>query len=161
EPNVGSTGIMAVRGRLLLLSNDNSVVRLDTEKTRRTGGAGMGTEGFSEGRIARMRETMARYAEGGEVPGIVTLVARRGEPHVGAFGTARRDTIYRIASMTKPIVAVAALILIEQCQLRLDDPVDELLPELANRRVLRRLDSALDDTVPMARSITLRDLLTF
>src|SRR5262249_41303042 len=61
----------------------------------------------------------------------------------------------------KPVVAVAALILVEECRLRLDDLVEELLPELANRRVLRQLESALDDTVPVARPITLRDLLTF
>ncbi len=73
----------------------------------------------------------------------------------------QRDTIFRVASMTKPITAVAAMILVEECQLRLDDPVDTFLPELANRRVLKSLDSALDDTVPASRSITLRDLLTF
>ena len=60
----------------------------------------------------------------------------------------RRDTIFRIASMTKPITAVAAMILVEECKLRLDDPVDALLPELANRRVLKSLDGPLDDTVP-------------
>ena len=73
----------------------------------------------------------------------------------------RRDTIFRIASMTKPITAAAAMILVEECRLRLDDPVDELLPELADRQVLRSIDSPLDDTVPANRPITLRDLLTF
>jgi CubicO group peptidase (beta-lactamase class C family) len=73
----------------------------------------------------------------------------------------RRDTIFRVASVTKPITAVAAMILVEECRLRLDDPVDECLPELANRRVLRTIDSELDDTVPANRPITLRDLLTF
>ena len=72
----------------------------------------------------------------------------------------QRSTIFRIASMTKPVTAVAALILIEECRLRLDEPVDRLLPELANRRVLRRLDGPLDDTVPAERPITVRDLLT-
>src|SRR5262249_19522682 len=67
----------------------------------------------------------------------------------------------RITSMSKPITAVAALILIEECKLRLDDPVDNLLPELANRQVLTRLDGPLDDTVPANRPITVRDLLTF
>jgi len=73
----------------------------------------------------------------------------------------RRDTIFRLASVAKPITAVAAMILVEECKLRLDDPVDEFLPELANRKVLRTIDSALDDTVPAKRPITLRDLLTF
>jgi CubicO group peptidase (beta-lactamase class C family) len=121
----------------------------------------MGTQGFSKVRLERMRQVLTGYAERGEVPGIATLVARGGEGHVEAFGTAGRDTIFRIASMTKPVVAVAALMLVEECRLRLDDPVDGLLPELANRRVLRRLESALDDTVPAERPITLRDLLTF
>src|SRR3954467_13564145 len=72
----------------------------------------------------------------------------------------RRDPLFRIASMTKPIAAAAAMILVEECTLRLDDPVDELLPELANRQVLRTIDADLDDTVPARRSITVRDLLT-
>jgi CubicO group peptidase (beta-lactamase class C family) len=70
------------------------------------------------------------------------------------------NTIFRIASMTKPITAVAAMILVEEARLRLDDPVDTWLPELANRQVLRAIDSPLDETVPAIRSITLRDLLT-
>jgi CubicO group peptidase (beta-lactamase class C family) len=73
----------------------------------------------------------------------------------------RRDTIFRIASMTKPVTAAAAMILVEEGKLRLDEPVDRWLPELADRKVLRALDSPLDDTVPAKRAITLRDLLTF
>jgi CubicO group peptidase (beta-lactamase class C family) len=89
--------------------------------------------------------------------------------HVDALGTTavggrdpmRRDTIFRIASMTKPITAVAAMTLVEECALRLDEPVDLWLPELADRKVLRAIDSPLDDTVPAHRPLTLRDLLTF
>ncbi len=125
--------------------------------------------GLSSRRLGRLHEVMAGYVERGEVPGLVTLVSRRGEVHVDALGTMavgghipmRRDTLFRIASMTKPVTAVAALILVEECILRLDEPVDRLLPELADRRVLTGLDSALDDTVPAQRPITLRDLLTF
>jgi CubicO group peptidase (beta-lactamase class C family) len=73
----------------------------------------------------------------------------------------RRDTIFRIASMTKPITAAAAMILVEECKLRLDEPVDRLLPELADRRVLKRLDASLDETVPANRPISVRDLMTF
>jgi CubicO group peptidase (beta-lactamase class C family) len=73
----------------------------------------------------------------------------------------RRDTVFRLASVAKPITAVAAMILVEECRLRLDDPVDEFLPELANRKVLRTIDGELDDTVPARRPITPRDLLTF
>jgi CubicO group peptidase (beta-lactamase class C family) len=116
-----------------------------------------------------MHDVMAGYVERSDIPGLVTLVSRRGEVHVEAFGTMaidsripmRRDTIFRIASMTKPITAAATMILVEECKLRLDDPVDRLLPELANRKVLKRLDGPLDDTVPAKRSITVRDLLTF
>jgi CubicO group peptidase (beta-lactamase class C family) len=111
---------------------------------------------------------MSGYVERGEIPGMVTLVSRRGEVHVDALGAKaigadpmRRDTIFRIASMTKAITAAAAMILVEECKLRLDEPVDRLLPELANRKVLKRFDAALDDTVPALRPITVRDLLTF
>src|SRR5437763_9013561 len=73
----------------------------------------------------------------------------------------RRDTISRISSMTKPITAVATMILVEECKVRLDEPVDRLLPELAGRKVLKRLDGPLQDTVSAKRPITVRDLLTF
>jgi CubicO group peptidase (beta-lactamase class C family) len=122
----------------------------------------MSNGGLSKARLGRMHEVMAGYVERNEVPGLVTLVSRCGETHVDAIGSAmRRDTIFRISSMTKPITAAAAMILVEECKLRLDEPVDRLLPELAGRRVLKRLDGPLDDTVPAKRPITLRDLLTF
>jgi CubicO group peptidase (beta-lactamase class C family) len=73
----------------------------------------------------------------------------------------QRDTLFRLASTTKPITAVGAMILIEECRVRLDDPVDEWLPEISDRKVLRTIESPLDDTVPARRPITLRDLLTF
>jgi len=129
----------------------------------------MSIGGLSKTRLGRLHDVMAGYVERGDVPGILTLVSRRGEVHVDAIGTKavagsdpiRRDTIFRIASLTKPIAAAATLILVEQCRLRLDEPVDRLLPELANRNVLKRLDGPLDDTVPANRPITVRDLLTF
>jgi CubicO group peptidase (beta-lactamase class C family) len=129
----------------------------------------MSTGGLSKARLSRMRDVIAGYVERGEVPGIVTLVSRRGEVHVNAIGMKavgdsdpmRRDTIFRISSMTKPITAVATMILVEECKLRLDEPVDRWLPELAGRKVLKRLDGPLDDTVPAKRPITVRDLLTF
>jgi len=116
-----------------------------------------------------MHEVMSGYVKRGELPGLVLLLSRRDALHTDAIGTMavkgrepmRRDTIFRIASLTKPVVAAAALILIEECKLRLDEPVDRLLPELAKRRVLRRIDGPLDDTVPANRPITVRDLLTF
>jgi CubicO group peptidase (beta-lactamase class C family) len=73
----------------------------------------------------------------------------------------KRDTIFRVASLTKPITAVAAMILVEECKLRLDESIEPWLPELANRRVLKALSSPPDDTVPARRAITVRDLLTY
>jgi CubicO group peptidase (beta-lactamase class C family) len=128
----------------------------------------MSAGGLSEARLGRLHDVMAGYVERGEIPGMVTLVSRRGSVHVDALGSTaiggepvRRDTIFRIASMTKAITAAAAMILVEECKLRLDEPVDRLLPELANRKVLKNLDGQLDDTVPAVRAITVRDLLTF
>jgi CubicO group peptidase (beta-lactamase class C family) len=124
--------------------------------------------GFSSQRLARVREVLERYVDAGYVPGAVAVVARRGEVHIEAAGTLAfegagsgapmaADTICRIGSMTKPVVAACAMTLVEDCTLRLDDPVDEFLPELADMRVLADPDGPLDDTVP----VTLRDLLTF
>jgi CubicO group peptidase (beta-lactamase class C family) len=129
----------------------------------------MSASGLSTARLQRLREVLSRHVESGNVPGLVALVARRGEVHVEAIGTTeaggsepmRRDTIFRIASVTKQIAAAAAMTLIEECRLRLDDPVDGLLPELADRQVLARIDAPLDDTVPARRPITVSDLLTF
>jgi CubicO group peptidase (beta-lactamase class C family) len=128
----------------------------------------MSIGGLSKARLGRMHDFMAGYVERGDVPGIVTLVSRRDEVHVDAIGMKavggsdpmRRGTIFRIASMTKPIAAVAAMILVEECKLRLDEPVDRLLPEMSGRKVLKRLDGPLDDTVPAKRPISLRDPLT-
>jgi CubicO group peptidase (beta-lactamase class C family) len=132
----------------------------------------MNSGGLSTARLARLHDVLAGYVERGEVPGLVALISRRGEAYVDVLGTMaagssagnnpmRRDTIFRISSMTKPITAVATMILVEECMLRLDDPVDRLLPELADRRVLKRLDGPLDETVAAHRPITVRDLLTF
>src|SRR5580692_10642221 len=98
------------------------------------------TGAFDKARLTRLDGVMAGYAARGHVPAIVTALSRRGEVHVGAHG-AVRDAIFRIASMTKPVAAVAAMILVEECKLRLDEPVERLLPELADRRVLRSLDA--------------------
>lgn len=127
------------------------------------------SSGFSRARRARMRAALQRHVESGQVPGLVALVHRRGREHVETIGTMAfdstvpvgRDTLFRLASMTKPITAAGAMILVEECRVRLDDPVDPWLPELAGRRVLRTIDGPLEDTVPAKRSLTLRDLLTF
>jgi CubicO group peptidase (beta-lactamase class C family) len=117
----------------------------------------MSGSGLSPARLARLRDVMNRHVDSGQLPGLVALVARRGEVHVTAAGTMAagggggpmtRDAIFRIASVTKQITAAAAMILVEECRLQLDDPVDGLLPELAGRRVLRQPGAPLGDTVP-------------
>jgi CubicO group peptidase (beta-lactamase class C family) len=128
----------------------------------------MSVGGLSTARLGRMAEVLRGSVERGEVAGIVALVSRRDALHVETIGVQdlespapmRRDTIFRIASMTKAVTAVATMILVEEARLRLDDPVDRWLPELTDRRVLRAMDSRVDDTVPAKRAITLRDLLT-
>src|SRR5579859_743703 len=135
-------------------------------------GGAVSTGGFSPRRLARVRDILDRQVEAGYIPGAVAVVARHGEVHIEAAGNLAfagagsstpmaADTICRMASMTKPVVAACAMTLVEDCTLRLDDPVDEFLPELADMTVLADRDGPLDDTVPAKRPITLRDLLTF
>jgi CubicO group peptidase (beta-lactamase class C family) len=125
--------------------------------------------GLSQARPKRIGVALRQPIERGEFAGLVALAARGDAIHVETLGVQdveartpmRRDTIFRIASMTKPIIAAAAMILVEEARIRLDESVEHWLPELANRRVLRSIESALDHTAPAARPITLRDLLTF
>lgn len=124
---------------------------------------------FSKTRLARLSAAMRSYVERGQVPGLVALIARGEAAHLEvhgalAYGSAepmRRDTLFRIASLTKPITAAAAMSLVEEGRIGLDEPVDRWLPELAEPKVLRRLDAPIADVVPAERPITLRDLLTF
>ena len=111
---------------------------------------------------------LARHVDSGKIPGLVALVSRGGQTHVEAIGTMRhdggapmrRDTIFRMASTTKPVAASAAMVLLDECRLRLDDPIDQWIPELADRQVLKAPDGPLDETVPAFRPITVRDVLT-
>jgi CubicO group peptidase (beta-lactamase class C family) len=100
------------------------------------------TRGFSPAGLARVHEVMAGYVERGLLPGVVTLLARGGEVHADAIGMKalggsdpmRRDTIFRIASMTKPVTAAATMILVEEGKVRLDEPVDRWLRGCAMTR---------------------------
>ena len=111
---------------------------------------------------------MDQQVETGQIPGLVALIAHQGDTHVHVAGTkdlkaddaVARDSLFRIASMTKPVAAAAAMMLVDRGVLQLDSPVDDLLPELADRQVLRQLDGLLEDIYPAPRAITLRDLLT-
>ncbi|AXB47491.1 serine hydrolase domain-containing protein [Amycolatopsis albispora] len=116
---------------------------------------------FVPHRLDRVHQALARHVESGLLPGAVTALSSGDEVHIDAVGDVRRDSIFRISSMTKPIAAVGAMVLVEECVLRLDDPLTDWLPELAGPRVLRDPAGPLDDTVPAQREITLRDLLTF
>jgi CubicO group peptidase (beta-lactamase class C family) len=121
----------------------------------------------SEG-LARVHDSMAAHVAAGRLPGLVTLVACGDDVHVVPIGTPSftddtplaRDAIFRIASLTKPVTAVATMSLVEEGILRLEEPIDELVPELAGRRVLRAIDAELDDTVPANRPVTVEDLLS-
>src|SRR6266566_3335591 len=129
----------------------------------------MSPAGLSKSRLERIHHALSGYVERQNVPGLVALVNHNDDVHVEVLGTLafgnpspmKRDTIFRIASITKLITAVAAMILVEECKLRLDDSIEPWLPELANRRVLKSMSANIDDTVPAVRAITLRDLLTY
>jgi CubicO group peptidase (beta-lactamase class C family) len=118
---------------------------------------------------APIREVMSAEIVSNHFPGSVWLVAKGDQVVVDAAGVSaigssfpmRPNTIFRIASMTKAITATAVMMLIEERKLTLEESADRLLPELANRRVLRTLNSQIDDTVPANRPISIRDLMNF
>ncbi|MFB7846498.1 serine hydrolase domain-containing protein [Streptomyces sp. NPDC056053] len=119
--------------------------------------------------MSDLRDLLEKHTGPGAAPGAVALVARGDRVEVVAVGTADvagatpmvRDSIFRIASMTKPIVAAAAMMLVEDGRMALDDPVGTWLPEWAAPKVLRTPASPVDDVVPAARAVTVEDLLTF
>jgi len=107
--------------------------------------------------------------DAGDLSGFVTLVWRKGEiaqvntigwRDVAAKAPMGRDTLFRIASMTKPVTSIAALMLMEEGKLRLEDPVTKWLPELADMQVLKDPTGPVDDTYPAPRDITVEDLMT-
>jgi CubicO group peptidase (beta-lactamase class C family) len=113
-----------------------------------------------------LEDLLERHVASGTVPGAVASLGRA-EPEFAAAGAMsvdgapmRADAIIRVMSMTKAVTAVAALRLVEAGRLRLDEPVQRWLPELADRRVLTSPAADLADTAPAVRAITLRHLLT-
>ena len=125
--------------------------------------------GFDPAKLAMVRPALQAFVDGGELAGIVTLTSRHGEiVQAEAIGWSdldthtpmRSDTLFRIASMTKPITSVAALMLIEEGKIALADPISRWVPELANPQVLCDAAGSLHDTVPARRAITIEDLLT-
>ncbi|MDB5783299.1 serine hydrolase domain-containing protein [Caballeronia mineralivorans] len=129
----------------------------------------MSDAGFSATRLERTRTAMQQFVETGDVAGCVTLVWRHGEiARVDMLGHSdgetrtpmTRGTLFRVASMTKPVTSLAALMLVEEGRIALDDPVSRWLPELANPKVLTDPVASLDRTEPARAPITLLDLLT-
>ena len=117
--------------------------------------------------MTTLQQILDEQYAAGRVPGAVALVRRGGETEVATVGERviggppmTRNSIFRIASITKPIVAAATMVLVERGVLGLDDAVDAWLPELADPKVLRDPSGSLDDVVPADRAITVRDLLT-
>ena len=126
------------------------------------------TDKLTKAGLENLRRAAAKHVGAEQVPGLVALVASGDQVHVETLGTlsvgglpVERDSLFRIASTTKPVTGAATLALIEEGLVGLDEPVETLLPELAGQRVLARLDAPLEDTVPADRPVTPRDLLTF
>jgi CubicO group peptidase (beta-lactamase class C family) len=117
--------------------------------------------------MTALRDLLEPYVANATVPGAVALLARGDDMIIEALGTRSvggapmtRDSIFRLASLTKPITAAAVMLLVEEGLLGLDDPVGRWLPELAAPMVVRTPQSPLDDVVPARRPITVLDLLT-
>ncbi|MFD3451359.1 serine hydrolase domain-containing protein [Streptomyces sp. NPDC058691] len=118
-----------------------------------------------------LHDILNAYVADGTVPGAVGLVARGDRTEVAAVGSAgiagavpalapmARDSIFRIASVSKPMTAAAVMTLVDDGRLTLDDPVVKWLPELASPVVVRTPQSPVDDVVPAERPITVADLL--
>ncbi|MFF1737426.1 serine hydrolase domain-containing protein [Streptomyces sp. NPDC058247] len=119
--------------------------------------------------MTSLQDILAPHVRDGSLPGAVALVARGDRVEVETAGSTAlgggvpmaRDSIFRIASITKPIVAAAVMMLVDEGRIALTDPVDQWLPEIAKPVVVRTPDAPVDDVVPAARPITVADLLTF
>ena len=125
--------------------------------------------GFSSEKLAAIPPMLQNVVDAGDLSGFVTLLFHKGEvAQVNTIGyrdiaskaPMNRDTLFRIASMTKPVTSVAALMLMEEGKLRLDDPITKWVPEFAEMRVLKKADGPLDDTYPAPRAITIEDIFT-
>jgi CubicO group peptidase (beta-lactamase class C family) len=117
--------------------------------------------------MAGLHDVLETYVGNGSVPGAVCLVARGNRAEVAVVGSVAvggvsmaRDSIFRLASITKPITAAAVMTLVDDGRITLDSPVGQWLPELAEPKVVRTPASAVDDVVPAVRAITVVDLLS-
>lgn len=111
--------------------------------------------------MTELRRLLEHYVGDGSLPGAVALVARGHDVEVAVAGAAMtRDSIFRLASVTKPITAAALLVLVDDGSVGLDDPIAKWLPELASPMVVRTPSSPVDDLVPARRQVTVFDVLT-
>jgi CubicO group peptidase (beta-lactamase class C family) len=111
--------------------------------------------------MTSLQDLLETAVENGTVPGAAALVARGEGVEVSAAGDVEPESIFRIASITKPITAAAVMLLVDDGFVALDDPIARWLPELVAPHVVRTAQSAIDDVVPAERPITVEDLLTF
>jgi CubicO group peptidase (beta-lactamase class C family) len=126
-----------------------------------------GTLGLSPGRLQRMSDAFKRDIDKGTIPGVTVLVARRGQvgwfdalgkQNPGSTTPMAHNSIFRIFSMTKPIVSVGIMMLAEEGHFLLNDPVAKYIPEFSNQKVGLENNGKLD-LVPLTRPITIQDLL--
>ena len=125
--------------------------------------------GFNPAVMAQVTPALQGVIDAGDLSGVVTLIWRKGEivqvetigrADIGADRAMRRDTLFRIASMTKPVTTAAALMLMEEGAFQLSDPITKWAPEFANMRVLKSPTGPVSDTYPAPRDITIEDLMT-
>ncbi|HVN01406.1 MAG TPA: serine hydrolase domain-containing protein [Caulobacteraceae bacterium] len=138
------------------------------EETGMDGDTGVLT-GVDQAALAQIPGALQAVIDAGDLSGFVTGIWRGGEElqvltlgqrDIASGAPMTRDTLFRIASMTKPITSIAALMLMEEGKLRLDDPITRWMPEFANMRVLRDPEGPVEDTYPSPREITVEDLMT-
>jgi CubicO group peptidase (beta-lactamase class C family) len=126
-------------------------------------------QGVDQAALAQIEPALQGVIDAGDLSGFVTLIWRGGEEiqfnalgkrDIEAGAPMTRDTLFRIASMTKPVTTVAALMLLEEGKLKLDDPITKWAPEFADMKVLKSATGPVEDTYPSPRDITIEDLMT-
>jgi CubicO group peptidase (beta-lactamase class C family) len=125
--------------------------------------------GFVQAGLAQVAPALQAVVDAGDLSGVVSLIWRKGEivqvntvgcRDIASKAPMTRDTLFRIASMTKPVTSVAALMLLEEGKLKLDDPITKWLPEFSDMQVLKDATGPIDQTYPAPRDITVEDLMT-
>ena len=159
--------ILTAIGSLSVLAGGSAAETLPSAKPA--------TVGLSQERLDRIHGLVEKRIAAGEITGAVMLVARKGQiAYVDVQGTQdvetkapmQRDSVFRLASMTKPVIGTAIMMMLEEGKLRLDDPVSRFIPEFKNQQAAVLQAVATDDTplkfysVPAVHDITIKELLT-